>query len=100
MKATEKAKLFDEMAKMLNVPEGDWGTLPEALDQFIKHHGAQPALLALAFDLFTGKVRQVALSGIPMTADAYQRLARIVTNLADQFNVVAVEIVKQDKKGE
>ena len=93
---TEELRLevLEEIQKLLGVEDVDIQDIPKIVQALIQSVRTPPCLVAFAFDPSTGQLRQVSLSAVPRTAEAYHAIAQVTTKVSQQFSDIAMEAAK------
>lgn len=86
-------RILDEVMEVLQFDPDNMERLPE-LVATLAQHAVPPCVVSFAFNPVNGKLLQVALSNVPATAKNYQALSQVTTELAQQFQNVALEVTK------
>jgi len=89
-----KLRILDEVLEVLQLDPDNMERLPALVATLAQRATTQPVVVCFAFDPIDGKLLQVALSSVPATAKNYQALSKVTTELAQQFQNVALEVAK------
>ena len=89
-----KLKILDDVQKLLGVDDDNVKQIPDIVRTLLQTATREPCLVAFAFDITTGQMKQVALSNVPRAPEAYTRVAQASMFVAQQFQNIAVEVAK------
>ena len=94
----EKEQVVDTIMETLGVE--DHNKLPEVIQMMMRQLQSPPCLVSFVFDVGTGMLRQVAVSDVPRTPAAYQKVSQVTAQLAQQFSNVSVQLASAENQQE
>ena len=90
----ERLRVLTEVQQVLGLSDDRLAQLPQIVRELAQTAVMEPCLVAFVFQPNTGQLRQVAMSRVPQTPDAYATLSRVTAGLAQQFQNLALEVAK------
>jgi len=90
--AQSKLKILQEVQNVLNMGDKELEMLPNVIKSLIAEATIPPASLTLVFNPLTGQIKQVTVSETRPSAQRYMMIARILLQLSQRFNELAVEV--------